>query len=195
MNFEHEQASCVEAIHNLKSVMIVLMETAFKADFSRRIPVVLALVKDKLATIQNQLEFTSSRIDNRITTLEEQVAHLKTECTETASLLAAYVDRLEHMDNSYAALNQTVSDFSLSLHAFIDDAKKRKDIARDQAKIKATEKTRFEEEEKTTKEAVVELVQVLAKEVEAAEKAEAAERRTKKAGDPAKKKMLKHHKA
>lgn len=54
---------------------------------------------------------------------------------ETASLMAIYADRLEQMNQSHTALNQTVNDILISLQAFIDDAKKRAYV-KETAKLK-----------------------------------------------------------
>lgn len=140
--FEHEQAACDEAIHKLKHEMIVLMETTFKADFSSRILATFALFKDKLATVQHQLEFTSWGIDNRLSILEDKVAHLKYERAKTASLIATYADRLEHMDQYHAVLNQTISDLSISHKPFLKMPKRGAKIKEMVAEAEVTEKAR-----------------------------------------------------
>lgn len=94
-DFHNEQAAHDEAIHKLKRGMIVLIETTFGADFDCRILAAIRPVQDQLSSIQNQLDFTSSGVDDRITVLEEEDTHLTGECAEIINLLAVYANRLE----------------------------------------------------------------------------------------------------
>lgn len=85
--------------------------------------------------------------------MENEVAYLKDQCADIANLLTAYVDRLGQLDQSHASLNQTVSDLSISIPSLIVDAKKGKEIAREElAKTEAEEKSQAEAAKKATHE-------------------------------------------
>lgn len=82
-----------------------------------------------------------------------------------ADLLATYVDRLEHMERSYTALNHAISDLSISLHTLLDDAKKGEEMKEMVVKTEAIQNVRAEEEEeKATEKLTAELAHALAEE-------------------------------
>lgn len=91
-------------------------------------------VQDQLSIIQNQLNFTSSDVNDGISTLEDEVEVQRKENEDIASLLALYAEIFEH---THAVLNQTVNDLSNSLQTLIDDAKKREQMK----EVTATEAT------------------------------------------------------
>lgn len=104
-NVQHDKAARIGAINTLKNEMIVLMETYFEADFTQRIPVSLQPVQQQLQTFQNKLNLTFSGANDRIIALEEEMKVLKNEHVKNTSLLVAYVEIPEHMDQSHATLN------------------------------------------------------------------------------------------
>lgn len=118
-----------------------------------------------------RLDFTSSDVDDKITAIEDEVEALKKEKEETVNLLATYADRLEQMDRSHTALNQTVSDLSISLQTVVDDAKMGEEM-KETADVEATA-------EQAEEETAIELAQQMAEE-EVQEK-DAQERLRKKA--------------
>lgn len=97
-DFLNEHEARAEAINKLRSNLIQFMDKAFAADFERRIPAALQLIQSQLADVKNQLEFTFTGADKRITALEEEISMLKEQCTETKQLLVVYAHRLDQLE-------------------------------------------------------------------------------------------------
>lgn len=80
---------------------------------------------------------------------------MKNEREEITSLLAIYAERLEQMNQSHTALNQSVSDLSVSLQNIMDNGGNMKE----KTKANEVEQARIDVDEKTSEDEASKLAQ------------------------------------
>lgn len=110
--------------------MLKMMESAFTADFNRRIPTTLQPTSVEITEVRDNMSTSFSTTDYRVVTLKIEVQMPKNQLVSLYKVYIVYTERLDQLVKTKFEISTTVSDLSLSLNAFIDDAKKMKVIVR-----------------------------------------------------------------